>query len=603
MMKISCLISKLNLFTLILLLQLHLSLSSGENHYGDCKTTKCGNLLIRFPFTIPTLQQSYCGVKDFEVNCKNGILPMINISGDYYLIKNIWYDNSTFQVVNSALVDDDCYNWLKNGKNLSIPANRFEFARNQSDILLYTNCAKEVLGANKENNICGAIAVYRNNSQMKDLKRECGGEVIVMPYNDVNQSENKIVDVLKNGFSLIWSAYGCDSCIDSGGICGYDAENLQFSCYCPDRTHALYCDVFDNIGAAALIALLLIYAKRRSKGTMVNQNVEAFLKNYGSLAPKKYTYEEIKKITNDFNEIIGEGGYGTVYRGKLKDGRCAAVKKLKKLKGDGEDFINEVVSISRTNHVNIVTLYGFCFQGNKQVLVYEYLSKGSLEKFIHSATNGQRLPVETMFSIAVGIAKGLNYLHRGCNTRILHFDIKPHNILLDDNLCPKISDFGLARLCPSKESLVSMSEARGTIGYIAPEVFLRHFGGVSHKSDVYSYGMMLIDLICGRKNAFSTQAAECSSDLYFPEWIYRELEFRDDFECEIGDDKRLEKKMILVSLWCIQTYPSSRPAMNRVLEMLEGPLESLQMPPKQNISSPQKAIFDSSEIPLHSSEY
>ncbi|CAO2814683.1 unnamed protein product [Amaranthus hypochondriacus] len=600
-MKISCLISKLNLFTLILLLQLHLSLSLGENHYGDCKMTKCGDLLIRFPFTIPTLQQSYCGVTGFEVNCKNDTLPMINISGDHYLIKTIWYNNSTLQVVNSAFVDNDCFNWPK---NLTLPTNRFRLAENQSDILLYPNCTEKVLGANKVmNNICGGIAVYRNNSLMKDLKRACSGEVIAMPYNDVTQSENKIVDVLKNGFSLLWSAYGCDTCLESGGTCGYDADNIEFHCYCPDRTHALHCGVYDNIGAAALIASLLIYAKRRSKGTMMNQNVEAFLKSYGSLAPKKYTYEEIKKITNNFIEIIGEGGYGTVYRGKLKDGRCAAVKKLKKLKGDGEDFINEVVSISRTNHVNIVTLYGFCFQGNKQVLVYEYLSKGSLEKFIHSATNGQRLPVETMFSIAVGIAQGLNYLHRGCNTRILHFDIKPHNILLDDNLCPKISDFGLARLCPSKESLVSMSEARGTIGYIAPEVFLRHFGGVSHKSDVYSYGMMLIDLICGRKNAFSTKAAESSSVLYFPEWIYRELEFGDDFECEIGDDKRLERKMILVSLWCIQTYPSNRPPMNRVLEMLEGPLESLQMPPKQNISSPQIAMFDSSEIPLHSSEY
>ncbi|XP_056692506.1 PR5-like receptor kinase [Spinacia oleracea] len=365
--------------------------------------------------------------------------------------------------------------------------------------------------------------------------------------------------------------------------------------------------------------IIIIYAKQRrrnkkfsllwTKGTMKNQNVEAFLKSYGSLAPKRYTYAEIRKMTNNFEDKLGEGGFGTVYKGKLPDNsRFVAVKKLNKLKGNGDDFINEVVSMGRTNHVNVVTLLGFCFEGNKRALIFEFFPNGSLEKFIFTAETDHSLTSETLFSIAVGIAKGLDYLHRGCNTRILHFDIKPHNILLDEELRPKISDFGLARLCPPnrKESLVSMSGARGTIGYIAPEVFCRNFGGVSHKSDVYSYGMMLLDMVCGRNNIVSE--AKGSSEVYFPEWIYSQLEVEDELQNDIevhgmikdDEEKEVRRKMILVGLWCIQSYPSNRPPMNRVLEMLEGPLELLQVPPKPHLSSPPTSAFGSSTKPVFS---
>lgn len=237
-----------------------------------------------------------------------------------------------------------------------------------------------------------------------------------------------------------------------------------------------------------------------------SKNIDAFLKTYGSLALKKYTYADIKKMTNGFSKKLGEGGYGVVYKGKLSDDRFVAVKSLKQSKGNGEDFINEVMSIGTTNHVNVVTLLGFCFEGNKRALIYEFMSNGSLDKFTYNCAREVSLPWDTLLSIALGIAKGLDYLHRGCNTRILHFDIKPHNILLDEEFCPKISDFGLARLCPQQESIISMTGgARGTIGYIAPEVFCRNFGGVSHKSDVYSYGMMVLDLVCGRTNDFSDE--------------------------------------------------------------------------------------------------
>jgi serine/threonine protein kinase len=311
------------------------------------------------------------------------------------------------------------------------------------------------------------------------------------------------------------------------------------------------------------------------------------------LAPERYSYSELKKMTKNFKEKLGQGGYGSVFKGNLLDGRLVAVKVLKKSKSNGEEFVNEVSSIGRTSHVNIVTLLGFCFEGPKRALIYEFMSNGSLDKHIYEenlSKADRQLGWETLYQIAVGIARGLEYLHRGCNTRILHFDIKPNNILLDENFCPKISDFGLAKICPSKESIVSMLGARGTAGYIAPEVFCRNFGGVSHKSDVYSYGMLVLEMIGGRKNF--RVGVDNTSEIYFPHWIYKRLEIGEELQLRGAGNEVEEqnaRKMILASLWCIQTDPSNRPPMSRVVDMLQGSLESLPIPPKPYLSSPPRS--------------
>jgi serine/threonine protein kinase len=224
-----------------------------------------------------------------------------------------------------------------------------------------------------------------------------------------------------------------------------------------------------GIGIVVIISIVIIDRnKRRQKTGAKNFQFidEEFIKKYGSIAPKRYTYSDVKKLTNSFKEKVRQGGYGVVYKGKLPNGCMVAVKILSASKGNGEEFINEVASISRTAHVNIVTLLGFCYERTKKALIYEFMPNGSLDKFIYDKgppiTTNHHLDSNTMFQIAVGIARGLEYLHRGCNTRILHFDIKPHNILLDEDLHPKISDFGLAKLCKTKESIVSMTGMRGT---------------------------------------------------------------------------------------------------------------------------------------------
>ncbi|RWR82071.1 rust resistance kinase Lr10-like protein isoform X1 [Cinnamomum micranthum f. kanehirae] len=428
-------------------------------------------------------------------------------------------------------------------------------------------------------------------------------ELQVDPYG----SKRDLFTLLAAGFGVGWSLTSeCEECyMKKGGMYSQSETNGQF--ICSGFAHV------DNskkkkliLGAVAGVAILFltcsffICLSRKlpsdssiffwRKKTHDSRNVEAFLENYGSVVPKRYRYLELKKMTNSFKDNLGQGGYGSVFKGKLNDGCLIAVKILNNLKGSkGAEFINEVASIGRTNHVNVVTLLGFCSEGSKRALVYEFMSKGSLEKFIFSDKpgTGHALDCRKLFQIAVGIARGLEYLHRGCNTRIVHFDIKPHNILLDDDFCPKISDFGLAKLCPQQQSTLSMLDARGTIGYTAPEVFCRSIGGVSHKSDVYSYGMMVLEMIGGRKNIDAK--AENTSEIYFPHWVYKHIELKESlgllgFRTEAEED--IGRKMVLVGLWCIQTDPTNRPSMSRVLEMLEGSLGSLEMPPKPYLSSP-----------------
>ncbi|KAL7131787.1 hypothetical protein ABFS83_12G028100 [Erythranthe nasuta] len=229
------------------------------------------------------------------------------------------------------------------------------------------------------------------------------------------------------------------------------------------------------------------------------------------------------------------------------------------------------------------------------------MPKKSLDNFI----NNNCPDLEKMYKIAVGVAKGLEYLHTGCNTRIVHFDIKPQNILLDDDFCPKISDFELAKLCKKKQSILSVLGTRGTIGYIAPEVFSRNFGGVSHKSDVYSYGMMVLEMAGARK--FVGNEAIQSSENYFPDKIYEQVMI--DLAKELDGLVNIEDceeetatKLFLVGFWCIQTIPSDRPQMSKVVEMLEGSIQSIQVPPKPVLFLPPTVEARESSTILYTTE-
>lgn len=335
------------------------------------------------------------------------------------------------------------------------------------------------------------------------------------------------------------------------------------------------------IGFICLIILVVYKSKRRHLAA--DETIEEFLRGQNNLMPIRYGYSEIKKMTNNFKDKLGEGGYGSVYKGKLRSGLVVAVKMMSESMASEQEFASEVGTIGRIHHVNIVQLIGFCVEGSKRALVYEFMPNGSLDKYIFPRRDFITLSYEKMFEISLGVGRGIDYLHRGCDMRILHFDIKPHNILLDENFKPKISDFGLAQLYPTNESFISMPAARGTMGYMAPEMFYKNIGGVSHKADVYSYGMLLMEMASRREN-INPFSAEPVSQIYFPSWAYDQLSQGKDIEMGYVsvEEKILVKKMIIVALWCIQMKPANRPDMNKVVEMLEGDAELLvhHMPPK-----------------------
>ncbi|MBA0629913.1 hypothetical protein Godav_002057 [Gossypium davidsonii] len=298
----------------------------------------------------------------------------------------------------------------------------------------------------------------------------------------------------------------------------------------------------------------------------MDDNIENFLQSQNNLIPIRYSYSEIKRITEGFKVKLGQGGYGSVFKGKLRSGRLVAIKMLDKSKANGEDFINEVATIGRIHHINVVQLIGFCVERSKQALVYDFMVNGSLDKIIFSKENCT-LSWQKLFEVALGVARGIEYLHWGCQMQILHFDIKPHNILLDENFIPKVSDFGLAKLYSVDDSIISLTAARGTRGYIAPELFYRNIGGISYKADIYSFGMLLMEMVGKRKN----------------------LNASDDHSK--ADDK-MARKMIMVAFWCIQMNPTNRPSMSKVLEMLENELDRLELPSRPSLFFLEKSIED-----------
>ncbi|KAL6641535.1 hypothetical protein ACP70R_019716 [Stipagrostis hirtigluma subsp. patula] len=316
--------------------------------------------------------------------------------------------------------------------------------------------------------------------------------------------------------------------------------------------------------------------------------------------PRRFSYAELKAATKDFSLVVGRGAYGTVYRGELPDRRAVAVKQLQPgvASGGEAEFWAEVTIIARMHHLNLVRLWGFCADRDQRMLVYEYVPNGSLDKYLFSSGDGvgdddgdassaesrapaPMLDLHTRYRIALGVARAIAYLHEECLEWVLHCDIKPENILLEDDFCPKVSDFGLSKLA-SKRDKVTMSRIRGTRGYMAPE-WVIHREPITAKADVYSFGMVLLEIVSGRRNYGFRQESVGSEDWYFPKWAYEKVYV----ERRIDDivDPRIAggyddagsvatvERMVKTAMWCLQDRAEMRPSMGKVAKMLEGSIE------------------------------
>ncbi|MCO5608241.1 hypothetical protein L7F22_062447 [Adiantum nelumboides] len=293
------------------------------------------------------------------------------------------------------------------------------------------------------------------------------------------------------------------------------------------------------------------------------------------LLPMRFPYKELYAITGGFSSknLIGSGGFGCVYQGVFRDGRKVAVKKLHQGSPRIKEFLAEVAIIGDVSHCNVAPLCGFCSQKLHRVLVYEYMENGSLDRWLFSDKKDGLLDWATRYRIALGTARGLVYLHEECPRPIIHFDVKPQNILLDRDFVAKISDFGMCKLVGKADSSCVMTGVRGTPGYLAPEWLANSV--VGKKCDVYSYGMVLFEMVGGRKNA--VQALVGTEQWYLPRfaallWKEGRIVQLVDKRLESVYDEEQVRRMIHVAFLCIQRDPNLRPTMARVFQMIEGSL-------------------------------
>ncbi|RZC43563.1 hypothetical protein C5167_036511 [Papaver somniferum] len=585
--------SPFSVFHLIIILQLMVTSSSSTTPTTLKEhSSKCGNLNIRFPFWLKDSQPDHRGYPRFELSCTdNKTVIELPLSGKF-LVRKINYATQSMEIYDQK----DCIPRRLMGFNLTdTPFKVHEYGN-----YTFLNCSRDVATYDSRIISCLSSPTYKVVSFDLDdflvgfspaYKCKTLADSIKCPWYsnfDCALDDHRLL--------INWDEPKCGHCEFHGGRCGYNS-NLSIGCFGIDKSKGKKIAISLSVGIFVFaLSVLIIFIKIRKKADMKEKEnqrrIERFLEN-NALKPTRYSHAEIKKITNKFEIKLGQGGYGSVFKGKLTNGIQVAVKVLDNSDGsnNGEEFVNEVGTIGRIHHLNVVRLLGFCVEGSTRALIYEFMLNSSLDKFIFSAGEGKmsiNLGWPKLQEIAIGIARGMDYLHQGCDQRILHFDIKPQNILLDRNFTPKISDFGLAKLC-TKDTLVtiSMAAARGTMGYIAPEVFSRNFGAVSYKSDVYSFGMLLFEIVGGNKNAMEIR----SDEEYFPEWVYNRLNRGEDLGIQAeAEGSEIIKKLTMVALWCIQWNPVNRPSMNGVLRMLEGNTANLLMPyspfaPEASVSS------------------
>ncbi|XP_020200878.1 rust resistance kinase Lr10 [Aegilops tauschii subsp. strangulata] len=598
-----------------------------KDFFRYCPASKCSKHgpEIRFPFRLKSSNTSCSMTPCMELACSDQDTILVHPSLGRCKVTAIDYPNRHMYITPLVFYSSPCP--LKKLFSRSIPIDAY--AENQGpcpDIFLEQNmtlvcCPREFTPSSIDvaDSIAGPVSCLSNATNFSYLV-DSSGPISILP-SDCKVCSDGVVPIAFNSdlrsmyddgpppfkssaerilsfaeIKLEWREMDenipCLYCEQQGRHCAFSSERNQTFCM-PHGSRITVIAATSSVTAFVVLLLTVATALYLSLKTRYNEEihlkVEMFLKTYGTSKPTRYTFSEVKKMARRFKEKVGQGGFGTVYKGELANGVPVAVKLLENSTGEGGEFINEVATIGRIHHANIVQLLGFCSEGTRRALIYEFMPNDSLEKYIFSTDSNiyrQLLVPEKMLDVSLGIARGMEYLHQGCNQRILHFDIKPHNILLDYNFNPKISDFGLAKLCARDQSIVTLTAARGTMGYIAPELYSRNFGGISYKSDVYSFGMLVLEMVSGRRNLDPSVGSQ--NEVYLPEWIYEKVITGQELELSLEmaqEEKEKVRQLAIVGLWCIQWNPKNRPSMTKVVNMLTGRLQNLQIPPKPFISS------------------
>ncbi|XP_042501009.1 LEAF RUST 10 DISEASE-RESISTANCE LOCUS RECEPTOR-LIKE PROTEIN KINASE-like 1.2 isoform X4 [Macadamia integrifolia] len=612
----------------LLLLSVQTTLCADWRYEACSKNISCGEgPNISYPFWIYGQQESYCGFPGFQLTCKNQ-QPILNLStSDEYFIRNISYQNQSIRVIDAKVrAEGGCSSQVQ---NLTLDRTPFRYGPNHADLFLFRYCNHSLIPSEysvHEINCSSVLSVALLDddqllNKMKSskncfppvivpvLRNSTSGSISNGGFADVNGKSSYYTELLKEGFDLIWKASECTTCQSSGGRCGFNWTTYDFACLCSDRPHKVKCGkkrnlvltltiAFGSLGVGMILACVMFficYRRRHHKGSLFNpvkgnnlspsstplsRNIAS---NSSCKDPEKcstyfgvhvFTYDELEEATNNFNSEreLGDGGFGTVYHGKLRDGREVAVKRLyennfKRV----EQFMNEVDILTRIRHQSLVTLYGCTSRHSRELLlVYEFIPNGTVADHLHGdrKTETGKLSWPIRMSIAIETATALSYLHA---SDIIHRDVKTNNILLDNNFRVKVADFGLSRLFPTDVTHVSTAP-QGTPGYVDPEYHQCY--QLTDKSDVYSFGVVLIELISSMPAVdinrhrheinLSNLAINKIKNQALHELVDPCLGY--ETECVV---KRMITSVAELAFCCLQLEKEMRPSMDEVLKSLK----------------------------------
>ncbi|XP_030939227.1 LEAF RUST 10 DISEASE-RESISTANCE LOCUS RECEPTOR-LIKE PROTEIN KINASE-like 1.2 isoform X2 [Quercus lobata] len=595
---------------------------------STCAPRYCGNVMIGYPFRDSneiTSDQQYCGYPGFGVRCENG-KAVLGLSGDRnYYVKDINYTSHTLTLVDiDVTTNQTC---PRPRQNFSLETLPLKYSSMDSNLSFYSNCypyppTVPVIPCLNISSYRSYVFVENHETEGYDWSKNCEEKVVVtVRHSQINMGNltggfgaamndgfvldwERVRDWAMNeydGFVLDWERVkDCVTCEHSHGYCGYNATAKEFLCICKDgSTHSNSCkDKQGNkwwkyvLGAVSclitvvlILGIIFLINRRRMKkkydpSILLSRSISydpsgTTDQERGSsyFGVHLFTYNELEEATNNFDSAkeLGDGGFGTVYYGILRDGRQVAVKRLYEHNCRRvEQFMNEVEILTRLRHPNLVSLYGCTSRTSRELLlVYEYIPNGTVADHLHGdLAKPGALPFPTRMKIAVETATALAYLHA---SDIIHRDVKTNNILLDNNFLVKVADFGLSRLFPTDVTHVSTAP-QGTPGYVDPEYHECY--QLTEKSDVFSFGVVLIELISSMPAVdisrhrheinLSNMAMNKIQNHTLHELVDPSLGFESD--CTV---KNMITDVAELAFQCLQYVKEMRPSMAQVLEALK----------------------------------
>ncbi|XP_029122196.2 LEAF RUST 10 DISEASE-RESISTANCEUS RECEPTOR-LIKE PROTEIN KINASE-like 1.2 isoform X2 [Elaeis guineensis] len=611
---------RLVIFLFFLKLSL-LPVSFCESYYSRYKNCApivyaCGEskFNLSYPFRVDG-RPDYCGHPGYYLSCSNNDTTlMIDINNKRYQVKDIDYLNHLLTVGDLSLISQSC---PEPYENTTIDFSLFNYTDRDRNVTLYVNCTTLSLIPTLYEIGCllddtgQHHSYYRlDNTSFLDVLGNCSSTVLLpmsrTAADRLVSGNGSFGSVLKEGFILRWTAgiAWCSDCISSGGWCGYNfSSSNDHTCYCPQgpalgscpsgnrghkqMTKTIIIGVCTGVGCILITSALCLIWFRYKKRKQHSPSSKHLIRNSSEPSPKKdlelgsthyqthvFTYEELLEATNHFDSSkeLGDGGFGTVYKGKLRDGRVVAVKRLyennyKRV----EQFMNEVAILSCLRHQNLVSLYGCTSHRSRELLlVYEFVPNGTVADHLHGPRASERaLSWPIRLSIAIETADALGYLH-AVEPQIIHRDVKTNNILLDASFHVKVADFGLSRLFPTDATHVSTAP-QGTPGYLDPEYHQCY--QLTDKSDVYSFGVVLVELISSKPAVDITRHRHeiNLASMAINKIQNCQLEQLVDPDLVYQSDWAIKKTITMVAelaFRCLQSDGDMRPPIKEVLEVL-----------------------------------